>query len=141
MPPPPATNGAPWWHRVIVPTICPRLAESSDRTLRTIMHFAVALGHSSALGRLHHSAGDVSGHALVEDAGDDVIVVQFALADDLGDGMRGIQLHLVVDVAGARIQYAAKEAGEAQDIVDLVGVVGAACGDDAGEGSSIEGSH
>jgi hypothetical protein len=48
----------------------------------------------------------------------------------LGDGLHAGQLHLLVDLGGARIQGAAEDEGEAQHVVDLVRVVRTAGGDD-----------
>ena len=44
----------------------------------------------------------------------------------VGDGVGGGQLHLFVDGGGGGVEGAAEDVGEADDVVDLVGIVGAA---------------
>ena len=56
--------------------------------------------------------------------------VRHVLARQLGQGVHGRQLHGVVDVGGPHVEGTAEEEGEAQDVVDLVGEVAAAGGDD-----------
>jgi hypothetical protein len=48
------------------------------------------------------------------------------LAGKLGDRLDGGELHFLVDRGRAGIERAAEDIGEAQDVVDLVGIVGAA---------------
>ena len=48
----------------------------------------------------------------------------------IGDGAHGRDLHRLVDRRGADIERAAEDVGEAQDVVDLVGIVGAPGRDD-----------
>ena len=45
-------------------------------------------------------------------------------------GARGRHFHFHVDGAGAHVQGAAEDEREAQDVVDLVGVIAAACAKD-----------
>ena len=62
------------------------------------------------------------------DVGGDVPFRQF------GQSQGGGQFHLFVDVLRTRVQRAAEDAGEAQNVVDLVRVVAAARADDCGAG-------
>src|SRR5699024_9091467 len=64
----------------------------------------------------------------VKGVGDDVLVAALGVGDQVGDGVGGGQLHLVVDVPGPHRQGALEQAGEAQNVVDLVGEVAAAGG-------------
>jgi hypothetical protein len=57
------------------------------------------------------------------------------LAGERGEGADGGDLHLLVDGGGPHVEGAAEDEGEAEDVVDLVGVVAAARGhDDVGAG-------
>ena len=51
-------------------------------------------------------------------------------ARQLGDGMRGRHFHLLVDPRRPDVERAAKDERKAQDIVDLVWIVGSPGGDD-----------
>ena len=59
-----------------------------------------------------------------------VDLVGHVLARQLGQRLGGGDLHLLVDGAGAHVERAAEDVGEAQHVVDLVGIVAAAGGDD-----------
>ena len=85
---------------------------------------------AAARAGLGHRGGDGLGDAAVEHAGDDVVGVQLVVADDGRDRARGGELHLLVDRARADVERAAEDAGEGEDVVDLVGVVRAAGGHD-----------
>ena len=52
------------------------------------------------------------------------------LARQVGQGAHAGQLHRFIDRGRADVQRAAEDIWEAQDVVDLIGVVGAASGDD-----------
>src|SRR5499427_721205 len=82
-----------------------------------------ASGNACLLGGPGDLARHGLGDRLVEDARDDVLGAKLAPADAGGNGVRGGQLHLVVDEARPDIEQAAEEAGEAQHVVDLVRVV------------------
>ena len=56
--------------------------------------------------------------------------VGHVLARQLGQRMRGGDLHLHVDGLGAHVERAAEDIGKAEHVVDLVGIVGAPGGDD-----------
>ena len=86
--------------------------------------------HAAARAGLGHRRRDRLGHVAVEHAGDDVVGVQLVVADDARDGARRRELHLLVDRARADVERAAEDAGEGEDVVDLVGVVRAAGGHD-----------
>ncbi|MGX1142132.1 hypothetical protein AB7M11_006368 [Bradyrhizobium ottawaense] len=64
--------------------------------------------------------------ASVETLGDRI---RRRLARELRDGLDGGVLHLLVDGAGADIERAAEDEGKAEDVVDLVRIVGAAGAD------------
>src|SRR5215472_10562552 len=85
------------------------------------------------------AVGDGPDHVLVEDAGDDVLFRQVLLGDDVGDGPGGGQLHRLVDLPGSHIQGAAEDAGERQQVVDLVGVVRAPRGQYAAVALGVDG--
>ena len=52
------------------------------------------------------------------------------LAREIGERVRGRDLHLHVDRLGAHVERAAEDIGKSEDVVDLVGIVGAPGGDD-----------
>src|SRR5713226_4080645 len=87
---------------------------------------AAAPGHARLLGGLRNLAGHRGRHLLVEDARDDVLGAQLGEAHAGGDGVGGRDLHLVVHQPRPGIEQPAEEAGEAEHVVDLVRVVGAA---------------
>jgi hypothetical protein len=53
-------------------------------------------------------------------------LVGHVLAGQHGQGVGAGDLHLVIDAPGPHVQRAAEDVGEAQDVVDLVGIVAAA---------------
>ena len=69
---------------------------------------------------------------MVKSLRDNVLLVEFLIGDEIGQSLGGSQFHLLVDVAGADVKGAAEHAGEGQDVVDLVGIVATAGGDDPG---------
>src|SRR5918994_2536216 len=79
---------------------------------------------------LHDRAGDAGCDITVEDGGDDVVLGEIVVGDDLGDPARGGELHLLRDPGCAGVQSASEDPREAEDVVDLVGIVGAAGGHD-----------
>ncbi len=95
-------------------------------------------------GRLGHGCRDARQEPRVEGLGQDVVAAEggpfqlvsgvhhvgHRLLGQLGDGVDGGALHLLVDGLGARVERPAEDVGEAQDVVDLVGIVGAAGGED-----------
>ena len=95
----------------------------------------VALGEAHLLPGERHAAGArLLGHRrrhrgrdiAVEDRGDDVVLAQLLLGDDLGDRAGGGHLHRLGDRRRTHVQRAAEDPREAQHVVDLVGVVRAA---------------
>ncbi|MCY1518156.1 hypothetical protein D9M68_528650 [compost metagenome] len=100
--------------------------------------------HAAFLGRLGHGRRDLHHQARVEGLRNQVFGAEaqlftgvgggHALAllglGQLGDGVHRGDLHLVGDGGGARVERAAEDEREAQDVVDLVRVVGAARGHD-----------
>src|SRR3954454_3157824 len=92
---------------------------------------------AAAPGLVGHGVGDGIGHVAVEDARDHVLLAQVLVLDDARDPARGGHLHLLGDVARADVERAAEDAGEAEDVVDLVRVVAAARGDHARVGLGL----
>ena len=56
--------------------------------------------------------------------------VRNVLACQKGNGLGGGDLHLLVDLAGPNVERAAKDVGEAEDVVHLVRIIRPAGGDD-----------
>ncbi len=88
------------------------------------------LRHAGGARLLGHGRGDRGGDVAVEHGGDDVVLAQLLVGDDRGDRAGGGHLHLLGDGRCAHVQGAAENAGEAEHVVDLVGVVRAARGHD-----------
>ena len=103
-----------------------------------------APGDARVHGGLRHRRRDRVDQARVEGDGDDVVpaeagpralvgrrdLVRHVLAGELGQGLRRRDLHLHVDGGGAHVERPAEDVGEAEHVVDLVRVVGAAGRDD-----------
>jgi hypothetical protein len=96
---------------------CRRLARSAGD----------ALPHRAGGDRLGHGEGDPP----VQRAGNDVVGPRL-VADHVGDGGRGSELHPLGDPGGAGVDGPAEDPGEGQHVVDLVGLAAAAGGDDGG---------
>ncbi|KEH12384.1 hypothetical protein GY15_21180 [Delftia sp. 670] len=102
-------------------------------------------GDAGLFGSLGHGRRDAQDQAGVEGRGDQVVGAELQLlalvgsgdfiADVLlgqcGDFAHAGQLHGFGDLGGAAVQRATEDVGEAQDVVDLVGVVRTARGHDA----------
>ena len=100
--------------------------------------------HAAALRRLGHGRGDLHHQPRIERLGDQVLGPERQLLPrvgrshhlallglrQLGDRMHRGDLHLIGDGGGPAVQRSAEDVGEAQDVVDLVGIVGAAGGHD-----------
>src|SRR5262245_37213126 len=82
-----------------------------------------AAGHTRGMRGTRDAGRDGGGDGLVEHAGNDVLLAQLPAPDAAGDRSRRRDLHLVVHGPCTRVEQSAEEAGEAQDVVDLVGVV------------------
>ena len=63
--------------------------------------------------------------------GDDVVLVELIVGDEVGERERRGDLHLFVDVLRAHVKRAAEHGGERQHVVDLVREVAATGGDHA----------
>ena len=74
--------------------------------------------------------GDGGADAVVEGLGDDIVLRELALGDELRQRVRGGDLHFLVDIAGAYVKCAAEDAREGQNVVDLVRVIAPAGRDD-----------
>ena len=46
------------------------------------------------------------------------------LLGQIGDGVNGCQLHLLVDGCGVNVEGTTEDVGETDDVIDLVGIVG-----------------
>ena len=57
-------------------------------------------GHAGFPGSLGHGLGHALGHAGVKGVGNDVLIAALGVGNQVGDGVGGGQLHLVVDVPG-----------------------------------------
>ena len=100
--------------------------------------------HAAIHRRLRHGRRDMQDQARIERLGNDVLGAEprrgatIGLGDHIaafgagqgGDGFDGGHFHRLVDSGGIHVQRAAEHKREAQDIVDLVGIVAAAGGDD-----------
>ena len=103
-----------------------------------------ARSHARVHGGLRHRRCDLDHEPRIERLGNQVLGAEgevlphigsghhFALLGlgQLGNGVHGRDFHLVGDDGGPAVQGAAEDVGEAQDVVDLVRVVGAARGHD-----------
>jgi hypothetical protein len=98
--------------------------------------------------RVHRGLGDSDGNrrdqarikrhrddVLRAEAGADALVsrgdiIGHILAGEIGQRLGGGDLHVVVDGRCPHVERAAEDVGKAQDIVDLVGIIGPSGGDD-----------
>ena len=99
-----------------------------------------ACGHAGFHGGRRHGRRDLDHQARIERLGNQVFGAEgqfmadvgrshhFALLGlgQLGNGVHRRDFHLVGDGGGAAVERAAEDVGEAQDVVDLVRIVGAA---------------
>ena len=134
-----------------------RLLRFVDHDAHHALHFAQAafqlfaifekidglLRHAGIHGRFRHGGGFAQQHARIERLRDDVFRAEFQtlhavgaahrighfLARQFGQRVRGRQLHRVVDGGGPNVQRAAEDERKAQNVVHLIGIVGAAGGD------------
>ena len=74
-------------------------------------------GDPGAARLLDDGRGDGRRDVAVEDAGDDVVLVEVVLGDDVGDPLRGGELHLLGDPRGAGVERAAEDPGEASTLL------------------------
>src|SRR5215217_1707683 len=89
-----------------------------------------APGHARLLGPVGDRFCDGRGNPLVEDRGDDVVLREVFRGDHTCYSLGSCELHRLVYLTGPDIEGAPEDTGEAQDVVDLVRVVAAACCDD-----------
>src|SRR5215210_1703965 len=92
--------------------------------------FLDAPGRTGLLGPLRHRFRHGGGDPLVEDRGDDVVLGEIFLRYHPGYRLGGRELHRLVYLVGPDVQGPPEDAGEAEDVVDLVRVVAASRGDD-----------
>ena len=123
-------------------------ARGVDKTLQALtvgVHVGDgAQGHTTVGGGLGHGRGDLHHQARVKGLGNQILWAKRQLLarigrghhiallglGQLGNGVNGGNLHFVGDGGCTRIQGPAKNVGEAQNVVDLVVIVGAAGGHD-----------
>ena len=131
------------------------LAEAAFELLAILLEVDGQLRDAGFHGGLGDGGRFPDEHARVERLGNDVLAAEFQAVDavgaqhgighvflgERGQGAGGGQFHLVVDGGGADVERAAEDEGEAENVVDLVGIVGAAGGDDGvgpgGEGDVV----
>ena len=120
------------------------LAEPALELLLVLFDLDRLLGHPAVDGRLGHRRRLPDQHARIERLGDDVLATELhtfhavGAADRIrhvflgqrGQRPRGRQLHRVVDGGGAHVEGAAEDERKAEDVVHLVGEVGAPGGHD-----------
>src|ERR671911_1788411 len=97
--------------------------------LHEVLLFGRGAGRPALPGRLRDRLGHRGHNALVEEAGDHVILRELLFRDDLGQGAGRGELHLLVHLSRPGVQGAPEDPGEAQSVVDLVGVVATPGGD------------
>ncbi len=111
-----------------------RISSSPPATLRgaEAQLGAVGVRRATVAGLLGDGGRHRRRDLAVEHRGDDVVLAQLVVGDDVGDRPGGGRLHRLRDGGGADVEGAAEHPGEAEHVVDLVRVVGPAGGDDAG---------
>src|ERR671911_1145297 len=100
-------------------------------SLHEVLLFGRGAGRSALPGRLRDRLCHRGHNALVEQAGDHVILRELLFRDDLGQGAGRGELHLLVHLPRPGVQSAPEDPGEAQGVVDLVWVVATAGSHDA----------
>jgi hypothetical protein len=120
------------------------LAQTPLELLAVLLEVDLLAGHAGGHRRLGHRRGLPDQHPRVERLGNQVVGPEAhpPPAVGLADGIRhvlfgqrrqgagGRQLHLLVDRRRPRVESAAEDEREAEDVVDLVGVVGPPRGHD-----------
>ena len=70
---------------------------------------------------------DVSGYSLwyllVEDTRNDIILTQFFICNHLGYGIGCSEQHLIIDLSCLTVQDSPEKTGEAEDVIDLIGII------------------
>ena len=111
---------------------------------RKLRHIGIEIGDMAPCDAAVHRGlchGDRHGRdeARIEGHGDEIVppeaepraviggghLVRHVLARQVGQGLGRSDLHLFIDGAGPHVERAAEDVGKAQDVVDLVGIVGA----------------
>ena len=101
--------------------------------------------HTAGDSGLGHGYGHLGDEARVDRLGNEVIGAEGKVVDSVlavhdvghgalgqvGQGVNGGELHLLIYGGGSRVERTAEEVGEAEHIVDLIGIVAAAGGDEA----------
>ena len=84
--------------------------------------------HAAGAGRLCRRFRHGILHTGIKCLGQDIVRVQFLVADQPGQGVSRRYFHPVVDVRGPDVQGATEDAGETENVVDLVGIITAGGG-------------
>ena len=80
-------------------------------------------GHTGLDGGGGDGGGDTLHHVAIENAGHNVFRAQFPARNAARNGVRGGQLHRLVDASGAHVQGTPENSRKRQHVVDLVGIV------------------
>src|SRR5665647_2539057 len=117
--------------------------DNRRRLLDLLVEGEIRAQRYALLDGLHgHRRGLAREHLPVVHGRHDVVGLEALVFGHLGELHGRGDAHLVGDGLGAHVQGAAEDAGEADRVVDLVGKVGAAGGDDGGAGLlGVPGPH
>ena len=91
----------------------------------------LALRDAALDGCLGDSGGNRGCHAGIERVGDHMVFLEVLLINQGSDGIGRSNLHLLVDILRTHIQRTAEDAGECQEVVDLIREIRAARADHA----------
>ena len=120
------------------------LAESALQLRAIGFEIDWLLRYSAAHGSFGDGRGLPHQHAGIEGLGNEILAAKLQARDaigaahgvgniffgEIGQRVRGGELHLFVDGGGAHVERAAEDERKAEHVVDLVGIVGASGGDD-----------
>ena len=92
--------------------------------------FFLYSGHTAADRCIRNSLCHRGAGSGVQGAGDDVLFAQTVGSSQVRQGHGGCQLHFLINIRCPDIKSATENTGESQYIVDLIGIIGPACGND-----------
>src|SRR5215204_2641835 len=125
------------WHTLLIPRFYAASKRSPDAAslkarhrkagLRTLLD---ATGRARLLGPLGDRFRYGGGDTFVENGRDYVVLREVFLGDHTRYRLGGGELHRLVYFAGPHVEGSSEDAGEAEDVVDLVRVVAASGSDD-----------
>ncbi len=112
--------------------------QHAERLLVGIPVVNMLAGHAALDGGTGHGRRDLGDESRVDGLGNEVVAAEgqvidlvdvvhhvgYGLLGQVGNGVDGGQLHLLVDGRSMYVQCATEDVGEADDVVDLVGIVG-----------------